>query len=115
KPLDALLGLIALVVLEGAIRKWAINNVVVFLAKDFVALGIYAAVLPRAQGATLRRPWWLIAPLAGLAVLALASIVRTPSISQAVIGIRSYFVLVPMLWVAPALITTRRRAYALVG
>lgn len=115
RPLAGLYGLVVLVVLEGAIRKWAINDIVVFLAKDFLALGIYAGVLPRLTREHIRRPWWLVTPLAGLLLLALVGALRVDSFSQAAIGLRSYAIYVPLFWVAPALLTMRRHAYALAG
>ncbi len=115
RPLHALYGLVALTVLEGAIRKWIVNEITVFLAKDFLLLGLYAAVLPRLSLSEWRRPWWLVAPLAGIVVLALVHLPRSDSLSQAAIGLRSYILYVPLLWVAPYLISGRKRALGLLG
>ncbi len=110
----AFFAFVLLAVLEGAIRKWLVNGITVFLVKDFLLLGIYAAVLPRLSRAELRRPWWLLAPLAGLLALALLSVVGSDSWSQGVVGLRSYLIYVPLLWVAPRLLDRRRRALGLV-
>jgi hypothetical protein len=115
RPVAGLYALVALVVLEGAIRKWVVNDVTVFLLKDFVAFGLYAAVLPRLSRAELRRPRWLLLPLAGLLVLALLHVPLADSLSQAAVGLRSWVVYVPLLWTAPALVTSRARALGLVG
>lgn len=115
RPLHALYGLVVLTVLEGAIRKWLANSVTVFLLKDFLLLGLYAAVLPRLTRAQWRRPWWLVAPLAGILALAVLSAPRSESLSQATIGLRAYAIYLPLLWAAPQLLSTRRRAYALLG
>jgi hypothetical protein len=115
RPLYGFYGLVGLVVLEGAVRKWLVNDISVFLGKDFLALGVYTAVLPRLRWQDLRRPWWLVAPLGLLAVLALGEAVRVGSISQATIGLRAYLLYVPLFWVGPALLTTRARVYALTG
>jgi hypothetical protein len=88
-PLHALYGVVALTIAEGAVRRWAVNDLTVFLLKDFLLVGVYAAVLPRLRRAQLRRPWWLLAPLAGLIALALLHVPRSESLAQAVIGIRS--------------------------
>jgi hypothetical protein len=109
-PLRALYGLVLVIVLEGAVRKWAVNDITVFLTKDFLALGIYAAVLPRLSLAELRRPWWLLAPLAALVVLAVAHAPLAAAPDQAAVGLRTYLVFVPLLWVGPMLLRTRRAA-----
>ncbi len=115
RPLWSLYVLVALVVLEGAVRKWVVNDITVFLLKDFLALGIYAAVLPRLSRAAWQRPWWLVAPIVGILALAILSAPRSDSLPQVVIGLRAYAIYLPLLWVAPQLLSTRRRAYALVG
>jgi hypothetical protein len=115
RPVWAFFALIALVVLEGAIRRWVVNGLTVFLAKDFVALGLYAAILPRLRREEWRRPWWLLAPLGLLLALALVHVARSGSASNAIVGLRSYTIYVPLLWAAPAIVDTRRRAYTLVG
>lgn len=109
RPLESLYGLLLLTVAEGAIRKWVVNDITVFLLKDFLALGIYAGALSTVRPLALRRPWWFVAPLAGLVLLAVASVPLTPSLSQAAIGLRSYVIYLPLLWIAPLLLTTRRR------
>jgi hypothetical protein len=108
-PVESFYGLITLTVLEGAIRKWIVNNIAVFLLKDFLLLGVYAAVLPRLRRDQLRRPWWILAPLVGIVVLALVLAPRSNGLSQVAIGLRSYVIYLPLIWVAPALLTTRRR------
>ena len=115
RPVWAFFALIALVVLEGAIRRWVVNGLTVFLAKDFLALGLYAAILPRLRRDEWRRPWWLLAPLGLLLALALVHVARSGSGSNAIVGLRSYTIYVPLLWAAPAIVDTRRRAYTLVG
>ncbi len=115
RPLPALYGLVSLAVLEGAIRKWLVNDIDVFLLKDFLALGIYAAVLPRLDRREWRRPWWLLVPLAAIVALALAESARSPSLSEAVVGLRSYTIYVPLLWAAPALLRETREAIRLLS
>ena len=109
RPVKALYALIVVAIAEGAVRRWIVNDLSIFLLKDFLALGIYAAVLPRLGRGGWRRPWWLLAPLAGLVILAAVSAGGAESAREAVIGLRSYIVYVPLLWVAPAIITTRAR------
>src|SRR5258708_26903195 len=104
RPGPGLFGLVTLTVLEGAIRKWVVNDIDVFLLKDFLMIGIYAAILPRINVKEWRRPWWFLAPLFGIITLALLEAVRSPSLSQAVVGLRSYVIYVPLLWVGPALL-----------
>jgi hypothetical protein len=104
RPLPALYALVILTVLEGAIRKWFVNDIDVFLLKDFLCVGIYAAVLPRIPRQEWRRPWWLLAPLAGIIALALVEAARSPTLSEAVVGLRSYVIYVPLLWVGPVLL-----------
>ena len=113
RPLESLYGLVLLTVVEGAIRKWIVNDITIFLLKDMLALGIYAAVLPAAAPRALRRPWWLVAPLAGIVLLAILSVPLTAAISQAAVGLRSYVIYLPLLWVAPLLLTTQRRVSVL--
>lgn len=113
-PRPGLYALVLGVVLEGAFRKWVLNDVVAFLAKDFLALGIYAAVIPTIRREEWRRPWWLIAPIAGLVFLAVVYTARSDSWGQAVIGLRSWTIYVPLLWVAPKLLATRTRTLGFV-
>lgn len=110
RPLESLYGVVLVAVFEGAVRRWVVNDVTVFLLKDFLALGLYAAVLPRLTRDQWRRPWWIVAPLAALVALALLTVPLQDSLREAVIGLRAYAVYVPLLWVAPALVTTRARA-----
>lgn len=112
-PLQSVYVLLALVVIEGAIRKWIVNDITVFLLKDFLVLGVYAAIVPRLTGRQLRRPWWLLAPLVGIVALALASSLLSESPSQAVIGLRSYLVYLPLLWVGSTALGARRRSFGL--
>jgi hypothetical protein len=112
-PIQSFYGVIVLTVVDGAIRKWAYNEIVVYLLKDFLLLGVYAAVVPRLSREKLARPWWLLAPLGGVLLLAVLYVARSPSLSQAAIGLRSYFIYVPLLWVAPAIVDRRSRGIAL--
>jgi O-Antigen ligase len=112
-PIQSFYGVIVLTVVDGAIRKWAYNEIVVYLLKDFLLLGVYAAVIPRLSREKLARPWWLLAPLGGVLLLAVLYVARSPSLSQAAIGLRSYFIYVPLLWVAPAIVDRRSRGIAL--
>lgn len=105
--------LIAAIMLEGAVRKWIANDIAIFMVKDFFLLGVYAAVLPTLRRAELRRPWWLLAPLAALVALALVHVARTDGVEQAAIGLRSYVLYVPLLWVAPKLLPRTRQWVAL--
>src|SRR5579885_3340039 len=113
RPRPALYLLVVLAVGEGAVRKWLVNDIDVFLLKDVLLLGIYAGVLPRLRRDALRRPWWLLAPLAGVIALALVESARSPSLSEAVVGLRSYTIDVPLLWVGPVLLEPARRALVL--
>ena len=113
RPLPGLFGLVTLAVLEGAIRKWVVNDIDVFLLKDFLMIGIYAAVLPRLSAEEWRRPRWFLAPLVGIIALALLQSLRSPSLSQAVVGLRSYTIYVPLLWVGPVLLRPVSRAISL--
>lgn len=112
-PVRMFYVMIVLTVLEGAIRKWLYNDVVVYLLKDFLLLGIYATIIPRISRYRLVRPWWLVVPLVGLVGLALIYSAASASLSEAVVGLGSYFIYVPLLWVAPAIIDRQRRAMAL--
>lgn len=114
-PVPAFYAALALIVLDGAIRKWAYNDITVFLLKDFVLLGVYVAIIPGITRDRLARPWWLLVPLGALVVLVLLSVARSGSLSQAAIGVRSYLVYVPLLWVAPAVVDRRGRATALLA
>jgi hypothetical protein len=116
-PVESLYGVLVLTVLDGAIRKWVYNEIVVYLLKDFLLLGVYAAVFPRLwrQRERLARPWWLLVPLGGVLLLAVLYVARSPSLSQAAIGLRSYFIYVPLLWVAPAIIDRKRRVVAMLA
>jgi hypothetical protein len=113
RPLPALYCLVALTVLEGAIRKWLVNDIDVFLLKDFLCVGMYATVLPRISRQEWRRPWWLLAPLIGILALALLQGTRSPSLSEAVVGLRSYVIYVPLLWVGPVLLRPASQAVRL--
>src|SRR4051812_10127820 len=42
-PVGGFFAVLALTVIEGAIRKWLYNSVTVFLVKDFLLVGVYAA------------------------------------------------------------------------
>ena len=44
RPFPAFLTALVLTVGEGAIRKWVVNDIVVFMAKDFLVLGIYVGL-----------------------------------------------------------------------
>jgi hypothetical protein len=114
-PVHTFFGLVALTVLEGVIRRWVVNDVTVFLLKDFLLLGLYAAVLPRLPREQLRRPWWLLAPIVGSAALALVLVPRSAGLSQPLIGMRAYLIYVPLLWAAPAVLSARRRAFGLLA
>lgn len=113
-PRQAFFALFLVVVLEGAFRKWVVNDVTAFLFKDFLLLGIYAGTLPRLRAHDLRRPWWIVAPIAGIAVLALLHAPAAAAWSQAAIGLRSWVIYVPLLWVAPRLLASQRDRSTLV-
>jgi hypothetical protein len=113
RPRPALYALVLVIALEGAVRKWLVNDIVVFLLKDFLALGLYAAVLPRLSRREWRRSWWVVVPLATLLTLAVVYCARSESFAQAAIGLRGYAMYVPMLWAAPALLDTTRRVGSL--
>ncbi len=114
-PTGSFYGVIALTTLEGAIRKWLYNDVTVFLLKDFLLIGVYAAVLPRLSWREARRPWSLVVPLVLLLVLVVALAAHNPSRTGALVGLRSYFIYLPLLWVAPAVIDGERRARLLLA
>ncbi len=109
-PVQSFYGVFLLTVADGAIRKWVYNDIVVYLLKDFLLLGVYAAVLPRLSRERLTRPWWLIAPLAALLLLSVVYVLRSPSLSLAAVGLRSYFIYFPLIWVAPAIVDRKSRA-----
>jgi hypothetical protein len=109
RPRPAFYALVIVVALEGAVRKWLVNDVVVFVFKDFLTLGIYAAVLPTLSRSAWRRPWWVLVPLGALLALALASCAGSNSFAQAAIGLRAYAIYVPMLWAAPGLLDSAAR------
>jgi len=113
-PVEAYYATVVLAVLEGAFRKWVLNDITVFMLKDFVLLGVYGAVLPRLSRADYRRPLWLLIPLAALVLLALGEAPLSATHTQALIGLRGYFIYVPLLWVAPAIISSPERRRALV-
>ena len=114
-PVVSFFGAIVLAVVDGAIRKWIYNDIVVYLLKDFLLLGVYAAVIPRLTRQKLARPWWFLAPLGLWLLLAVVYVARSPSLSQAAIGLRSYFIYVPLLWAAPAIVDRRSRAIRLLA
>ncbi|HVM18181.1 MAG TPA: hypothetical protein VM290_11425 [Gaiellaceae bacterium] len=112
RPLPGLFAALALAVLEGAIRRWVVNDMAVFLLKDFALLGVYAGVLPRLRRDDLRLPWWVVAPLAALLALALLHVPASNSLAEAAIGLRSYLLYLPLLVVAPVLLRTERAVLA---
>jgi hypothetical protein len=113
-PRTSIYLLIACAVAEGAFRKWVVNDVTAFLVKDFLALGLYARVLFVLRAREARRSAWVLVPLAGLLLLAVAYVPFAASASQGLIGLRAYAMYVPLLWVAPKLLDTPRRLLALV-
>lgn len=109
RPRPALYGLVAVAVLEGAFRKWVFNDIIVYLFKDFLAVGMYAGAVRLMGRGDWRRSPLVLVPLAGLLVLAVVYTLRAPSLSQGLIGLRGYAVYVPLIWVAPKLLDTGPR------
>lgn len=103
----AVRALLVLIVVEGAIRKWVLpgQQQLVYLAKDFLVLGIYAGFL--ASGKPIRRvrpPAAVVVPLIACALWGGFEIFnpRLPSVLVGIFGWKSYFWYAPLLWVVPA-------------
>jgi hypothetical protein len=104
----AVKGALVLLVVEGAIRKWVFpgSQQVVYFAKDFLLLGAYAGYF--SAGPVL----WRSAPRLPLigALLAVTAIwgalqvfnPRLPTPLLGLLGFKSYFLYVPLLFVLPA-------------
>jgi hypothetical protein len=105
---DAIRFALVLVVLEGAIRKWLLPGAqdLVYFAKDAVLLAAYVGFWQDQARARLPR---LVPP--PLALLLLGSVLvgtlqmfneNLPSVLVGVLGLKAYFLYVPLLWVVPA-------------
>jgi hypothetical protein len=115
RPRPALYALVTVALLEGAFRKWVLNDIVVFLFKDFLAIGLYAGAARTMEWRDFKRPTAIVLPLFGLLALSLVYMLRSPSLSAGLIGLRAYAIYVPLLWVAPKLLDTPRRLGAFLG
>ena len=115
RPVEGLFAVLLAAVLEGGFRRWAHNDVTVFLVKDFLLLGVYGAVLPRLRREHVRLAWWLVAPLAALLLLAVLHVPVAGTAAEAAIGLRSYVLYVPLLVVAPVLLAGGRALAFLVA
>jgi hypothetical protein len=97
-----------LVVFEGAVRKWVLPGAqdLVYFAKDALLVGAYAGFL--AEGA-IERVRDLIPPgltglLTAVATLGVFSVANPalPTPLLGILGVKSYFLYIPLLWVLPA-------------
>jgi hypothetical protein len=96
-----------LLILEGAIRKWLLPGAqdLVYFAKDALFLGAYIGFLrSRARRWPLPQAPILYAALAAAIGLGLFQVLNPmlPNILVGVLGFKSYFLYVPLLFVVPA-------------
>lgn len=97
-----------LLVIEGALRKWAFPGAqeVIYFAKDILLIGVYLGFLGAPAGTRRKLP---VPPVVQLA-LALSLLIgllqvfnpRLPNILVGIVGFKAYFLYIPLLWVVPA-------------
>ncbi len=97
---------LVLLILEGAIRKWLLPGAqdLVYFAKDALLTGAYIGFFrSRARGVNPPAPF-LYAALAFAAALGLLEIFnpRLPNLLVGLLGFKSYFLYVPLIFVVPA-------------
>lgn len=95
-------------ILEGAIRKWLLPGAqdIVYFIKDVILIGAYAGFINNRvrqpsplEGAPLLAGGLLLSLLVGAAQVANPNL---PSFAVGLLGFKSYFLYVPLLWVMPA-------------
>jgi hypothetical protein len=105
---ESVLLAMVLMVFEGALRKWAVPGAQaqMYLLKDVILIGAYAGFALSGEGLRLPPPLRNFAPLAfiygiygALEILNLNS----PSLVVGLIGWKSYFLYMPLLWIVPHL------------
>lgn len=95
-----------LLILEGAIRKWLLPGAqdLVYFAKDALFIGAYIGFFRSRARAALPQAPLLYGALAFAAALGLLQVFnpRLPNLLVGVLGFKSYFLYVPLLFVVPA-------------
>jgi hypothetical protein len=103
-----------LLVVEGAIRKWLLPDAqeLVYFGKDILLVGVYLGFLndPIRRRLPIKVPPVLQAALlAGVSIGALQVVnPALPNLLVGLLGFKSYFLYVPLLWVVPAAFSTDR-------
>lgn len=108
---------LVLVVVEGALRKWALPQAsfLLFFVKDFVLLGAYVKFFGPSVQKQIAIPG--IRNIAVIIGLTLAwGIVQAfnPSLGSleiGILGLKNYFLYIPLLWIVPAMFTTEEALY----
>lgn len=103
----AVLAALVLVIFEGAIRKWLLPGAqdLVYFAKDVLLLGAYVGYFRSRQRPNLPHAPILYGSLVCGAVLGAFQVFnpKLPNLLVGVLGFKSYFLYVPLLWVVPAI------------
>lgn len=101
-----------IVVLEGALRKWALPQAsqLIYFLKDFILIGAYLKFFffSQEQHFQVVRQSWIV-PILGLGFFWCFVQAFNPSLGSFIIGIfglKNYFLYVPLLWLVPALFQT---------
>jgi hypothetical protein len=103
---------LVLLVIEGALRKWVLPGAqdLTYFAKDLILVGAYIGFLRDEARSRLAGPSLPIVSgmllLGGLFGLVEVFNPELPSLMVGILGWKSYFLYVPLLWVIPALFRT---------
>ena len=113
----AVMAALVIVVLEGVLRKWVLLQAseVIFFLKDFVLLGAYLSFFCNSSIPKKRIPYrdTIKLLLSLFTVWALVQVFN-PALGSPIIGIvglKNYFIYVPLIWLIPALFDSEEDLY----
>lgn len=107
---------LVLVIIEGALRKWAFPQAsqLIYFLKDFVLIGAYLAYFTAKQKNRLPIKDRTIKGMAYLMAFWCAFEVFNPSLGSPIIGIfgvRNYLLYIPLMWLIPSLFKSEAELY----
>ena len=107
---------LVLVVIEGALRKWAFPQAsqLIYFLKDFVLIGAYLAYFTGSVRQNIQLPDKTIKGLVYLICFWCAFEILNPGLGSPIIGIfgvRNYLLYIPLMWMMPSLFSSEAELY----